>query len=150
MITGILHAPDPLRPEENGQRASEHHEDQQERGTDRRLNRQPFAQQHAERWKQHRHHAQQGDAGRERHLENKSVHILDVAASDLLLDSADTEEKQSFGNRMEGNDRKSRRIGKRRVDSGAGDHESEVGNRGICQHLFRIALSSGEQCAADE
>ena len=78
------------------------------------------------------------------------IHVLDVAAADVMLGGADAQEQQRLGDRVEQDQERSRprRPRARRRPAQARD-QAEVGDGGVREDALGVALRDGEG-GADE
>ena len=84
-----------------------------------------------------------------RHAAEHAVHVLDVAAADMVLGGAHAQEQQRLGNRVEQDQEDGGPHGLGRADAQAGADEAQVGDGGVRKHALGIALrdrhESGQQ-----
>ena len=99
---------------------------------------------------EHRHDAEHHEAREAGHAVEQQVHILDVAAADVMLGGADAQEQQRLGDGVE-QDQERRgpdRLG--RADAGAGRDQAEVGDRRVREDALGVALRDREGGADEE
>ena len=93
----------PLAPEEKrrGRAKGQHHDHEHVAGLRERHQGAPLGHEHAKRRHEHAHNAQHHQARQVRHAAEHAVHVLDVAAADMMLGGAHAQEQQRLGHRVE-------------------------------------------------
>ena len=80
-----------------------------------------------------------------RHAAEHTVHVLDIAAADMMLGRAHAQEQQRLGHRVEQDQEDGRPYGLGRADTQAGTNKAQVGNGGVCEHALGVALRDGHE-----
>ena len=134
---------EPLRPEQKRcSRAEAQDDDERDvAGVGERDERAPLRNKHAERRHEHDHDAGHHEAGQARHALEQQVHVLDVAAADVMLGRAHAQKQQAFRHGMEQHQERRRPDGLGRANAGAGHDQAQVGDGGVRQHA--LGVSSG-------
>ena len=94
---------EPLAPEEErrGRAKGQHHDHEHVAGLRERHQGAPLGHEHAKRGHEHAHDAQHHQARQVRHAAEHAVHVLDVAAANVMLGGAHAQEQQRLGHRVE-------------------------------------------------
>ena len=80
-----------------------------------------------------------------RHAAEHAVHVLDVAAADMMFGGAHAQEQQRLGNRVEQDQEDGSPHGLGRADAQAGTDEAQVGDGGVRKHALGVALRDGHE-----
>ena len=137
----------PLAPEEErrGRAKGQHHDHEHVASLRKRHQGAPLGHEHAKRRHKHAHDAQHHQARQVRHAAEHTVHVLDIAAADMMLGRAHAQEQQRLGHRVEQDQEDGRPYGLGRADTQAGTDEAQVGNGGVREHAFGVALRDGHE-----
>ena len=132
----------PLAPEEErrGRAKGKHHDHEHVAGLRERHQGAPLGHEHAKRRHKHAHDAQHHQTRQARHAAEHTVHVLDIAAADMMLGRAHAQEQQRLGHRVEQDQEDGRPYGLGRADTQTGTDEAQVGNGGVRKHAFGVAL----------
>ena len=143
---------EPLRPEhERGGRAEREDDDERhlphlgegdEGG--------PLRHEHAERRDEHAQDAEHHEARKARHALEEQVHVLDIAAADVVLCGAHAQEQKRLGDGVEQDEERRRPDGLGGADAGAGDDQAEVGDGRVREHALGVGLRDGHERAERE
>ena len=137
----------PLAPEEErrGRAKGKHHDHEHVAGLRERHQGAPLGHEHAKRRHEHAHDAQHHQARQVRHAAEHTVHVLDIAAADMMLGRAHAQEQQRLCHRVEQDQEDGRPYGLGRADTQASTDEAQVGNGGVREHALGIALRDGHK-----
>ena len=138
---------EPLAPEEErrGRAKGQHHDHEHIAGLRKRHQGAPLRHEHAKRRHEHAHDAQHHQARQVRHAAEHAVHVLDIAAADMMLGRAHAQEQQRLCHRMEQDQEDGGPHGLGRANTQAGTDEAQVGNGGVREHALGIALRDGHE-----
>ena len=137
----------PLAPEvkRRGRAKGQHHDHEHVAGLGKRHQGAPFGHEHAKRRHEHAHDAQHHQTRQMRHAAEHAVHVLDIAAADMMLGRAHAQEQQRLCHRVKQNQEDGRPYGLGRADTQAGTNEAQVGNGGVREHALGVALRDGHE-----
>ena len=137
----------PLAPEEErrGRAKGKHHDHEHVAGLRERHQGAPLGHEHAKRCHEHAHDAQHHQTRKVRHAAEHTVHVLDIAAADMMLGRAHAQEQQRLGHRVEQDQEDGGPYGLGRADTQASTDEAQVGNGGVREHAFGVALRDGHK-----
>ena len=137
----------PLAPEEErrGRAKGKHHDHEHVAGLRKRHQGAPLGHEHAKRRHEHAHDAQHHQARQVRHAAEHTVHVLDIAAADMMLGRAHAQEQQRLGHRVEQDQEDGGPYGLGRADTQASTDEAQVGNGGVREDAFGVALRDGHE-----
>ena len=137
----------PLAPEEErrSRAKGKHHDHEHVASLRKRHQGTPLGHEHAKRRHKHAHDAQHHQARQVRHAAEHAVHVLDIAAADMMLGRAHAQEQQRLCHRVEQDQKDGRPYGLGRADTQAGTDEAQVGNGGVREHAFGVALRDGHE-----
>ena len=81
-----------------------------------------------------------------RHAAEHTVHVLDIAAADMMLGPCPTHRNSNdFCHRVEQDQEDGRPYGLGRADTQAGTDEAQSGNGGVREHTLGVALRDGHE-----
>ena len=137
----------PLAPkiERRGRAKGKHHDHEHVAGLRKRHQGAPLGHEHAKRRHKHAHDAQHHQTRQVRHAAEHTVHVLDIAAADMMLGRAHAQEQQRLCHRVEQDQEDGRPYGLGRADTQTGTDEAQVGNGGVREHAFGVALRDGHE-----
>ena len=138
---------EPFAPEEErrGRAKGQHHDHEHVAGLRERHQGAPLGHEHTKRRHEHAHDAQHHQARQVRHAAEHAVHVLDVAAADMVLGGAHAQEQQRLGHCVEQDQEDSGPHGLGRADAQAGTDEAQVGDGGVREHALGVALRDGHK-----
>ena len=142
----------PLRPEQERGGGAERQDDDEDDlpGFRERHERGPLGDEHAERRDEHHHDAEHHEARQARHALEQKVHVLDVAAADVVLGRAHAQEQKRLRDGVEQHEERRRPDGLGGAHARAGRDEAEVGDGGVREHALGVALADGHERAEQE
>ena len=137
----------PLAPEEKrrGRAKGQHHDHEHVASLRERHQGAPLGHEHAKRRHKHAHNAQHHQTRQVRHAAEQTVHVLDIAAADMMLGRAHAQEQQRLCHRMEQDQKDGGPHGLGRADTQAGTDEAQVGDGGVREHALGVALRDGHE-----
>ena len=138
---------EPLTPEvkRRGRAKGKHHDHEHVAGLRERHQGAPLGHEHAKRRHKHAHDTQHHQACQVRHAAEHTVHVLDIAAADMMLGRAHAQEQQRLCHRMEQDQEDGGPHGLGRADAQAGADKAQVGDGGVREHAFGVALRDGHE-----
>ena len=138
---------EPLAPEEErrGRAKGKHHDHEHVAGLGKRHQGAPLGHEHAKRRHKHAHDAQHHQTRQVRHAAEHAVHVLDIAAADMMLGRAHAQEQQRLGHRVEQDQEDGGPHSLGRADAQTGTDEAQVGDGGIRKHALGVALRDGHE-----